>query len=218
MFSSGKGRRDSFKYIQWGSFAWTQIFMSLPRNLLKIKDSLSVQPRRTLKAKYPWNWMSWCLERNINWNHSLVSTARISTGSFKPMIIYGKTKFKSAESPLCNTSKASKASKGQWWKFELCDTEVLFWHSMYDHCSESTIRSKCHLLLSSLSASADSQAFMTCKVNSDNHGVNKLFIMWYSLYDPQISDYETTQWWLLFLRICIEDIGGLTVNDELALW
>ena len=89
---------------------------------------------------------------------------------------------------------------------------------MYDHCSESTIRSKCHLLLSSLSASADSQAFMTCPVNSDNHGVNKLFIMWDSLHDPKISDYETTQWWLLFLRICIEDIGGLTVNDELALW
>ena len=37
---------------------------------------------------------------------------------------YRMAKFKSAESPWCNTSTTSKTSKGQWWKFELCDTSV----------------------------------------------------------------------------------------------
>ena len=37
---------------------------------------------------------------------------------------YRIAKFKSAESPLCNTSATSKASKGRWWKFEPCDTHA----------------------------------------------------------------------------------------------
>ena len=36
-------------------------------------------------------------------------------------------KFISAESPKCNTSTTSKASKGQWWEFELL-AESLVWH------------------------------------------------------------------------------------------
>ena len=54
--------------------------------------------------------------------------------------------------PNGNTSATSKASNGQWWKFELCDTsatskaskakwwnfkllaESLVWHPIYDHC------------------------------------------------------------------------------------
>ena len=34
-------------------------------------------------------------------------------------------KFKSAESPWCNTSTTSKASKGQWWKFELRNSSAM---------------------------------------------------------------------------------------------
>ena len=40
------------------------------------------------------------------------------------IIIYRMAKFKSAESPYCNTSATSKASKGHWWKFELHDTSA----------------------------------------------------------------------------------------------
>ena len=40
------------------------------------------------------------------------------------MIIYRMEKFKSAESLWSNTSATSKASKGQLWKFELCDTSA----------------------------------------------------------------------------------------------
>ena len=73
------------------------------------------------------------------------------------MIIYRMAKFKSAESPQWNSSATNKASNGQWWNFELCDTsatskvskakwlnfellavswvELLFWHPKYDHWS-----------------------------------------------------------------------------------
>ena len=37
---------------------------------------------------------------------------------------YRMATFKSAKSPWCNTSATSKASKGQWWKFELHDTSA----------------------------------------------------------------------------------------------
>ena len=37
---------------------------------------------------------------------------------------YRIAKFKSAETSYCNTSTTSKASKGQWWKFELHDTSA----------------------------------------------------------------------------------------------
>ena len=50
-------------------------------------------------------------------NHTLQLIQWYSQWSYYRML-----KFKSAESPQCNTSTTSKASKGQWWKFELCDT------------------------------------------------------------------------------------------------
>ena len=45
----------------------------------------------------------------------------------KSMIIYRMAKSKSVESPYCSTSATSKASWGQWWKFELL-TESLVWY------------------------------------------------------------------------------------------
>ena len=44
-----------------------------------------------------------------------------------PMIIYRMAKSKSVESPYCSISATSKASWGQWWKFELL-TESLVWY------------------------------------------------------------------------------------------
>ena len=43
------------------------------------------------------------------------------------MIIYRMAKLKSAESPKCNTSATSKASKAKWWNFELL-AELLVWY------------------------------------------------------------------------------------------
>ena len=37
---------------------------------------------------------------------------------------YRMAKLISAESSKCNTSTTNKASKGQWWNFELCDTSA----------------------------------------------------------------------------------------------
>ena len=69
------------------------------------------------------------------------------------MIIYRMAKF-----PKCNTSATSKASKGQWWKFELRKTSTtskakwwnfelladpLFWHPKYDHCHQAKFNMYC---------------------------------------------------------------------------
>ena len=47
---------------------------------------------------------------------------------------YSMTKFKSAESPQCNTRTTSKASKGKWWNCELL-AELLVCYPGKDHCN-----------------------------------------------------------------------------------
>jgi len=60
-----------------------------------------------------------------------IHTENISTGQTQ-WSYYRMAKFKSAESLYCNTSATSKASKGQWWKFELHNTSATskakWWH------------------------------------------------------------------------------------------
>ena len=59
---------------------------------------------------------------------------------------YRMAKFKCADSPQCNTSATSKASRGQWWKFELL-AELLVWHPK--------VRSLYLILLETGTATAD---------------------------------------------------------------
>ena len=102
-----------------------QIILKILEHSCTITSSTTCIPTETFTRR----WRFWWRHTSRQWSY------------------YTMAKFKSAETPKCNTSSqwwkselcdtsaTSKASKAKWWNFELL-AESLFWHTkyMYDHC------------------------------------------------------------------------------------